>query len=82
MSKIDRLQRFKAWVAELLEKQYGEWVGRPYGRYGHCEATAKTTDERCRQPATGDHGTYYYRGEAPDSGAPESNQNAASTDAD
>jgi len=33
-----------------------------YGEYGRCEATAKTTDERCGQPAEGPHGTCRFHG--------------------
>lgn len=29
---------------------------REYGQYGQCEATAKSTGERCRKDATGQHG--------------------------
>ena len=33
-----------------------------YGKHGRCEATAKSTDERCGQPAEGDHGKCRYHG--------------------
>jgi len=33
-----------------------------YGEHGRCEATASSTGERCRQPATGDHGKCRYHG--------------------
>lgn len=46
-----------------------------YGEFGRCEATAKTTDERCGQPATGEHGKCYFHGGG-GSGASEENGNA------
>lgn len=46
-----------------------------YGEFGRCEATAKTTDERCGQPATGEHGKCYFHGGG-GSGASEDNDNA------
>ena len=39
-----------------------------YGWYGQCEATAKTTGERCGQSALGEHGKCWYHGGAPGSG--------------
>lgn len=41
--------------------------------YGRCEATAKSTDERCGRAATGDHGKCNYHGGR--AGAPEGNDN-------
>ncbi len=46
-----------------------------YGEFGQCEATAKTTGERCGQPATGEHGKCYFHGGG-GSGASEGNGNA------
>jgi len=65
---------FEAWFQELLEDIYGPH----FGEHGRCEATAKSTGERCWQPATGEHGKCYYHGGAEGSGAPEGNQNAVS----
>lgn len=70
---VDPLPPFEEWLDELIQPL----LGRPYGRFGRCEATAKSTGERCRQPATGAHGKCYYHGGGPGSGAPEGNQNAA-----
>src|SRR6056297_1805193 len=39
-------------------------MARDYGEYGRCEATAKTTDERCGQPAEGPHGKCRFHGGA------------------
>lgn len=75
------LPPFEQWLDELFQASGGHPHGRPYGWHGRCEATAKSTGERCRQPATGEHGKCYYHGGAPDTGAPEGNQNAAA-DAD
>jgi len=33
-----------------------------YGEHGRCEATASSTGERCKQPATGSHGKCRYHG--------------------
>lgn len=73
---------FEEWLDDLLEEQLGELYGRPYGCYGRCEATAKTTGERCSQPATGGHGKCYYHGGASGPGAPKDNQNAVTDPAD
>lgn len=35
---------------------------RDYGRHGRCEATAKSTGDRCRRPAVGSHGKCGYHG--------------------
>lgn len=42
---------------------------REYGEHGRCEATASSTGERCRQPATGAHGKCYSHGGASKKGA-------------
>lgn len=55
---------FDKWTAELTEKVNGQLRGRPYGRFGRCDAEAKTRDERCRQPAVDEHGKCYYHGGA------------------
>lgn len=39
-------------------------MARPYGEYGQCEATAKTTGEQCGQPAEGPHGKCRFHGGA------------------
>lgn len=53
---------FEEWLDERLQPILGGLRGRPYGEYGRCEASAKTTGERCRQPAVGSHGKCYYHG--------------------
>jgi hypothetical protein len=63
----DRLPSFEVWIDRQLSQMFGAGI-RPYNRFGRCTATAKTTDERCRQPALGDHGKCYYHGGAPGSG--------------
>lgn len=75
---VEELPPFEEWADDLYQKQLGNLRGRPYGWHGRCEATSRTTGERCKQPATGDHGKCHYHGGAPNSGAPEDNQNAAS----
>lgn len=40
-----------------------------YGEHGRCEATASSTGERCKQPATGDHGKCRYHGGGSKKGA-------------
>lgn len=65
--RINDLPPFDVWVDRRLHQIVGAGV-RPYGQYGRCTATAKTTTERCRQPATGEHGKCYYHGGAPGSG--------------
>jgi hypothetical protein len=79
--KIEPLPPFEEWLADVERRIYNELYGRDYGEHGQCEATAQTTGERCRQPATAEHGKCYYHGGAAGSGAPEGNQNAAA-DAD
>lgn len=37
-------------------------MARPYGKYGRCDATAKSTGERCGQPAEGEHGKCRFHG--------------------
>lgn len=74
------LPPFDEWVEDLLDDIYGSPGGRPYGWFGRCEATAKTTGERCRQPATGPHGKCHYHGGARGGGAPEGNDNATAGD--
>ena len=74
--EIEELPPFEEWVDDLLQEQLGKARGRPYGFYGRCEATSRTTGERCGQPARGPHGKCYYHGGAPGAGAPEGNQNA------
>lgn len=39
-------------------------MARDYGEHGRCEATAKTTGERCGQPAEGPHGKCRFHGGA------------------
>lgn len=55
--------------------------GREYGRWGRCEAWARSTGERCRQEAMGPHGKCYFHGGASagprDPSALEGNRNAA-----
>jgi hypothetical protein len=55
---------FDEWVEDLFASD----LGRDYGEHGQCEASARTTGERCRQPATGEHGKCYYHGGAECSG--------------
>lgn len=65
------LPPFEEWADDLFHQAFGSAGGRAYGFYGRCTATAKTTGERCRQPATGDHGKCHYHGGAPGSGVGE-----------
>lgn len=44
-----------------------------YGEFGRCDATAKTTGDRCGQPAIDEHGKCYFHGSG---GAPENNGNS------
>ena len=53
---------------EYVDELFNGIMGQDYGYYGRCEATAKTTGERCRQPATGDHRKCHYHGGADGSG--------------
>lgn len=39
-------------------------MARDYGTHGRCEATAKTTGQRCGQPAAGEHGKCRFHGGA------------------
>jgi hypothetical protein len=48
-----------------------------YGYHGQCEATAKTTGERCGQAALGEHGKCFYHGGAPGSGIGEDQRDHA-----
>lgn len=73
-TRWEELPPFEEWVADLFRPA---GMGREYGEFGQCEATAQTTGERCRQPATDDHGKCHYHGGAEGVGAPEGNQNAA-----
>lgn len=66
--RINDLPPFEKWVDDLFHKSFGSAGGRHYGFDGRCTATAKTTGERCRQPAIGEHGKCYYHGGAPGSG--------------
>lgn len=61
------LPPFDVWCDRLFHKTIGSRI-RPYGELGRCTSTAKTTGERCRQPAIGEHGKCYYHGGAPGSG--------------
>ena len=65
------LPPFEQWADDLFHQAFGSAGGRPYGFYGRCTATAKTTGERCRQPATGEHQKCYYHGGAAGSGVGE-----------
>lgn len=56
---------------EWVDEQFSTPGDRHYGHYGRCEATARSTGERCRQPATGDHRKCYYHGGAPGTGVGE-----------
>lgn len=60
--RMNTLPPYEEWIERKISQAIG------YGHYGRCTATAKTTDERCRQPATGEHGKCYYHGGAPGSG--------------
>jgi len=80
--EIEPLPPFEEWLEDIQRRIYNELYGRDYGEYGQCEATARSTGERCRQPAIGEHGKCHYHGGAPGSGAPEGNQNAAADVAD
>lgn len=53
---------FEEWADRLFARSFG------YGHFGRCTATAKTTGERCRQSAVGEHGKCHYHGGAPGSG--------------
>jgi hypothetical protein len=57
------MNTFDEWADALFNDAFAD-----FGFYGQCEATAKTTDERCRQSALGEHGKCYYHGGAPGSG--------------
>lgn len=61
-NRIRHLPPFEEWLDDLWHRRLGVPGGRSYGWHGRCEATAKTTGERCRQPATGEHGKCYYHG--------------------
>ena len=69
--QMNRLPPFEEWADDLFHQSFGSPGGRDYGIHGRCTATAKSTDERCRQPATGEHGKCYYHGGAPGSGVGE-----------
>ncbi|WP_156224495.1 hypothetical protein [Haloferax gibbonsii] len=60
-TQISQLPPFDEWVDDLFTPSE---LGRSYGEYGQCEAEAQTTEERCRQPATGEHGKCHYHGGA------------------
>lgn len=64
-NRMNELPPFDEWVADLLRPA---GLGRAYGVHGQCEATARTTGERCQQPATGAHGKCHYHGGAEGSG--------------
>lgn len=67
----DDLPPFEVWADRLFHRAIGAGAGaeiRPYGHYGRCTATVKTTSEQCGQPAFGDHGKCYYHGGAAGSG--------------
>ena len=53
---------FEEWADRLFACSFG------FGWFGQCTATAKTTGERCRQSAVGEHGKCHYHGGAPGSG--------------
>ena len=53
---------FEMWLSRFFSNAHG------YGYYGQCQATAKTTGERCEQSALGEHGKCWYHGGAPGSG--------------
>lgn len=59
---------FEEWADRLFYRGGRSPGGRRYGYHGRCTATSKTTGERCRQPARGDHGKCYYHGGAEGSG--------------
>ncbi|PHQ45120.1 hypothetical protein DJ68_14560 [Halorubrum sp. C3] len=80
VNDVEIPETFEAWARQLFEEVEQRLLGRHYLAYGQCEATAKSTGGRCRQPATGDHGKCYYHGGADGVGAPEGNQNAAAVD--
>lgn len=63
---------FEEWADDLFTRALGG-----YGYFGRCTATAKTTGERCRQSATGEHGKCYYHGGAPGSGIGEDQRDHA-----
>ena len=63
---------FEEWADNLFTRALGG-----YGHFGRCNATAKTTGERCRQSATGEHGKCYYHGGAPGSGIGEDQRDHA-----
>jgi hypothetical protein len=62
--RINALPPFEQWVDGVFHRSGGGATDRAYGFHGRCTATAKTTGERCRQPATGEHGTCHYHGGA------------------
>jgi hypothetical protein len=74
--KLTTLPPYEVWLDRQLSQIFGSGI-RPYGHYGRCTATAKTTDERCRQPAIGEHGKCYYHGGAPGSGIGEDQRDHA-----
>lgn len=65
----DEMSPFEEWADRLFHRAAeSSPEGRAYGYHGRCMATAKTTGDRCRQPARGDHGKCYYHGGAEGSG--------------
>lgn len=67
-SRWERLpDTFDEWLAEVFPNP----ERRDYGVYGRCEATARSTGDRCLQPATGEHGKCCYHGGAPGTGVGE-----------
>ncbi|WP_053773232.1 hypothetical protein [Halorubrum tropicale] len=76
---VEMPEPFEEWARQLFEDIEQRLLGH-YFVHGQCEATAKSTSARCRQPATGEHGKCYYHGGADGAGAPQGNQNAT-TDA-
>jgi hypothetical protein len=62
---------FEEWADRLFARNVG------FGWHGQCTATARTTGERCRQSALGEHGKCWYHGGAPGSGIGEEQRDHA-----
>ena len=69
--QMNGLDPFDEWLDHLFHETFGSAGGRSYGHFGRCTATSKTTGDRCRQPARGEHGKCYYHGGASGTGVGE-----------
>lgn len=82
MMAFPPLPPFEEWLDKKHQNLVAQVRDRPYGWHGRCTAMAKTTGERCRQPATGDHNKCYYHGGVSGVGSPSRNQNAVNKQED